>query len=284
MPEQQIMKQFNRYLFLFIFLFCSSLLKAQFDNEKYCKESFLIGTLDEYMGYQRTFTNGNNFYYQRVDIMGKEDLKNALFIDSLFCSDYTDITIVNNGAPKGIKIYSPSLSLKIDDYYNYKPQHHWTSQGDTIYGGDIKKEKFESEKQKLSFILGAYLRYRINKDRINSTIQFLKKGNFLEENKEYENVSFGFSMPNAPSKAKICVDLLKDLGCKDVEYIISKGYIPVGHFVIFIPSDKIREVIDDAEYLCQYIETINTNYVEFTPNGQKFIWDEPVRPSFPRLK
>jgi len=113
--------QFNRYFFLFIFLLYSFLLKAQFDNKKYDKECFLIGTLNEYMGYQRTFTNEDAFYYQRIDIMGQSELRNALFIDSLFNMDYSDITIVNNGASQGIKIYSPTLSLKIDNYYNYAP-------------------------------------------------------------------------------------------------------------------------------------------------------------------
>src|SRR5262249_2209987 len=110
-----------RYLFLLSFLLNSFVSNAQFDDKKYDKESFLIGFLNEYMGYQRTFTNGDDFYYQRVDIMGKEELKKALFIDSLFSSGYPDITIVNNGAPMGIKLYSPTLSKKIDTYYEYKP-------------------------------------------------------------------------------------------------------------------------------------------------------------------
>jgi len=273
------MKQFNRYFFLFIFLFSSCLLKAQFDNEKYDKESFLIGTLNEYMNYQRTFTNGDSFYYQRVDIMGQDELKNALFIDSLFSSDYPDITIVNNGASLGIKIYSPTLSSKIDNYYNYKPSIMMTMQHDTIYGGSVKKEMFKTEKQKLSFLLGVYLRYGRNKDMTNSRIQFFKKDNYLSKDKKLENVSVGLSMANAPSKAQACVEILKDLGCIDVEYVVLKG-VPVGHHVIFIPSDKIQKVIDDAECLGKCIETIDTNHVIFTPNGTKFIWVEPAKPPF----
>ena len=275
------MKKINRYLFLFVFLFCSFLLKAQFDNKKYDKESFLIGTLNEYMGYQRTFTNGDNFYYQRVDIMGENDLKHALFIDSLFSLDYSDITIVNNGAPQGIKLYSPTLSSKIDNYYHYEPTVIKTRQGDIVYSGSQKKEQFKTEKQKLSFMLGAYLRYGVDKDRTNLIVQFLKIANLLDENKEYENGAYVFSMPNAPNKANVCAELLKDLECKDVEYVISNR-IPVGYYVIFIPSDKIREMITDVEILNEYIETINTDHVEFTSNGTKYIWVEPERPSFPQ--
>ena len=75
------MKPFSCYLSPFIFLFLSLPLVAQFNGGKYDKEIFLIGTLNDYMGYQRTFTNGNGFSYQKVDDMST---KHALFIDSLF--------------------------------------------------------------------------------------------------------------------------------------------------------------------------------------------------------
>lgn len=265
------MAQFYRYLFLFTLLFCSLLSKAQFDGEKYDKESFLIGMLNEYNGYQRTFTNRDDSYYQRVDIMS---LKNSLFIDSIFNLDYTDITIVNNGA-----LYSPTLSLKIDDYYNYKPKGITTLPGDTIYGGNLKKEKFKTEKQKLSFLLGAYLRYGEDKVKTNSIIQLLKIEKLLNKEKEYENVSHGLFMPNATTKAKICVEFLKDLACKDVEYVYRKS-IPAGNYVLFIPYNTILEVINEAKRLKKYIEKIDINHVEFTPDGTKFIWKEPAKPAF----
>ena len=268
------MKYFNQYLILLIFLTISFSSKAQFDEKRYDKESFLIGTLNEYMGYQRTFSNGDNSLYQRVDIMRQENLKKVLFIDSLFSINYPDITIVNNGAPLGIKLYSPTLSLKIDDYYNYKPQLHWTSQGDTTYSGELKKEKFETEKQKLSFLLGAYLSYGVDKDITNLLLKFHEKDNNLDG---YENISVSFSMPNAPTKAQTCVEILKDLGCNNVEYFVLKEYIPVGYQIIFIPTKKIQKVIDEAVRLREYIETINTDDVEFTPEGTKFIWDEPKK-------
>jgi len=247
------MNQLVRYLFLIFFLFCSSFLKAQFDNQKYDKEFFLIGTLNEYMGYQRTFTNADDFYYQRIDIMGKKDLQKALFIDSLFNVDYPDITIVDNGASLGIKMYSPTLSKRIDDYYNYATSGIMTVKRDTVYMGKLKKEKFVTEKQIVSFLMGAYLSYGEYNDR--------------------------FSMPNAPSKARLCEEFLKGLGCENVDYNYVNS-IPAGNYVTFKPSKKIIEVLNDAELLRAYIGTINTNHVKFTPDGAKFIWKEPNNPSF----
>ena len=284
---------FYRYLFLFVFLFCGFLLKAQFDDEKYDKESFLIGTLHEYNNYLRTFTNdGIGSYYQRVDrFLGQNELQNALFIDSLFNSDYSDITMRRlglNPTQGGVDMYSPALSLKIDEYYNYEPtdrntgDHPVTFKSDVIYMGLLKKEQFETEKQKLSLLLGVFLSYGNDRDRTNSVIPLLKRENLLEENKEYENVSYGLPMVFAPAKANTCVELLKDLGC-EVEHVVRSTTIPAnGGFVIFIPSDKVQIVIDEAERLKKYIETIDTDHVDFTPDGTKFIWIDPVLPFFSR--
>ena len=79
---------------LVVMLLTSTLLcKAQFNSEKYDKEAFLMGTLSDYMGYQRTFNaNSVSSLYQRVDICRKKGSLNfALFIDSLFSSEYSDM-------------------------------------------------------------------------------------------------------------------------------------------------------------------------------------------------
>ena len=52
--------------------------------------------------------------------------------------------------------------------------------------------------------------------------------------------------------------------------------------MIFTPNDSILEVINEAERLKKYIKKIDTNHVEFTPNGTKFIWKELVKPTLPK--
>ena len=73
--------------------------------------------------------------------------------------------------------------------------------------------------------------------------------------------------------------ILKDFACENIKYFHTKS-IPNGNFVFFKPSPIIQEIINDTERLNKYIETINTDIVEFTPDGTKYIWDEPVAPSF----
>ena len=245
-----------------------------FDNEKYDKEYFLLGMLDEYLGYSRTFT-GSDYLNQKVDITTtKLELKYLLFIDSLFNLEYSDITIVDNGS--NIKICSPALSKRIDDFYIYKESNWRTKENDTVYYGYLNNEKFETPKQKLSFLLGAYVRYGKNVDALSAMISWFKKEDLLDKNKTFDNVSNAIEMGNSWVKLNFCSEILGDFYCKDIE-IISISTFPTLNYVFFAPSDIIQEVISEAERLKRQIETINTN-VNFTRDGSKFIWDGSREP------
>ncbi len=270
------MKPFSCYLSPFIFLFLSLPLVAQFNGGKYDKEIFLIGTLNDYMGYQRTFTNGNGFSYQKVDDMST---KHALFIDSLFSPDYTDITLMSYGGDGRVTMYSPSLSRRIDDYYDYKLSSTRTLAGDTIYYGKVSGENFKTKKQKLSFLLGAYVSDGMSSGRTNNIVQTLRK-----KPDEYVKVLYGFSIPNSVGKAQLCAELLKELGCEEVEYVHRNTTIPHGHFVIFSPSKKMRKLMQEARRLEADIESIRTGHVQFTADGTKYVRREvPKRTPDPNI-
>ena len=228
------MSHLNRYLFLAASLVCSLLSKAQFDSEKYDKESFLLGMLDEYMGYQRVFKPGvDDFNYHRVDIYGQGDLKTVVFIDSLFHADNPDIYIVNNGASKGLKLYSSTLSAAIDKYFDYKPSWSKTLKGDTIYSGDLRQEMLKTEKQKLSYLLGAFLRFgdcetkegepgkdkKILMDKYPDRPQIHMMDRLDPNKKDAKCIKYSIETPNAPRKAQLCTRLLMELGCEEVQYI-----------------------------------------------------------------
>lgn len=254
------MKQINSCLLFVLFSFFSLLAKAQFDVEKYDKECFLVGTLDEYMGYDRTFeVKGEDAFYQRVEKYRLNELSTVLFLSSLFDSDYQDISIVKteNIVPE-IAIYSPGLSAEVDKYYNYEPKVACTAQGNRVYSGKVSGEKIETEKLKLSFLLGAYLCYGKACDN--------------------EIGKYRFFMTNAQNKSKLIADLLLKLGCRHIEYLVRSDYIPNGYYVTFTPSAKMQTVINEAERLREYISKIDTRDVEFTADGKKFILKE-----FPKL-
>ena len=212
----------RRTLFLLALLFYTILSYGQFNITKYNKESFLIGTIDDYMGHQQTFTKSvDSFYYQMVDIYFQEEKNKALLIDSLFKDENPDMNMIDNGAPKGIKLYSSTLSKKIDQYYIYKPSGLYTIYYDTVYTGYLNKDMIKTSKQKLSFLAGVFFRQGVTTDAKEFIIR----------------------IPNSVSKAKLCAEFLKEFDCKNVEYKIMSGYIPVGHNVTFEPSEKIRGII-----------------------------------------
>jgi hypothetical protein len=293
------MNHLSRYLFVAIFIFCNLLMKAQFDTQKYDKESFLLGTLNEYMGYQRVFKAGvDDFDYHQVDICLQSNLKDLLFIDSLFHADCPDIYIVNNGASIGLKLYSTTLAAAIDKYYEYKPSWNKTLKGDTIYSGEFKKEMLKTEKQKLSFLLGAFLRFgacetkegepgkdkKIMMEKYPDRPYIHMMDRIDPNKKDAKCIKYCIETPNAPFKAQLCAQLLMEFGCEEVQYIFYKGYFPVSYFAIFKPSSKIEEMIEDAELLKKQIGEINTEQVKFTPDGKKYVWIEPVRPPLKRGK
>jgi hypothetical protein len=211
------------------------------DSPDFDKECFLIGTLDDYMGHQQSFTvkldidsgfieyytdkekiTPDSSCYQRVDFYFQQEEKIASLIVSLFRNEYPDLILKNSGAQEGraIYIYSASLSKVVDGYFDYKPTGR-TIHLDTIYSGHLMKDKIITHKQKTSFLLGAFLRYGIATD-----------------SKEYV-----LSIPNSRGKAELCEEILKEFGCKNVVYTILKDYIPVGHKVSFEPSEEVGKII-----------------------------------------
>lgn len=252
-------------MLIFFFLFVCLSAEAQFDSEKYDKERFLVGALDEYPDRQPAFTAViNEFSAYKTE---EGDLKSLLFIDSLFNSDYPDIYIVNDSASRGIKLYSSKLSSEIDKYYEHK------------YLKELKKEMFETEKQMASFLLGAFLRNGICETRAGEVrsdkLAVLKNApdthyvhlidkvlDLIEETDsgktDKECIKYCFWLPNGPNKAKLCAELLKEFDCEEIESVSYEDVTPHPYFVIFKPSRKMREIIDDAGDLEEFISKMST--------------------------
>jgi hypothetical protein len=178
-------------------------------TKKFDPESFLLGTLDDYMG--RIPSD------DQVDTYRQQDKTLALFIDTLFSRTYPDLYLTDSGAPKGLTLHSPQLSKAINACYDYETGP-----------GTLKADKFPTKKQKTSFLAGTILRYGI-----------------LNTNK---SGVYCIALPNSHSKAGLCEHFLKELGCKNVEYHIQHGHIPAGHLVYFQASSKIHKIIRNLEH------------------------------------
>ncbi len=232
-------------LFLFLFaLFCngqSSEIKVDYDY-------FLLGTLNDYMGREKYKEIVN-----RVDEYSQNSKSLVLFIDSVSKDNYPDLIVTTNKKTGRLELQSKLLSQKMNDFYFFKPSGRGSYSGeadfetlnldsltntpefyktyfDTIYTGRIKGDIFKNDTDRFSFIAGAYIRFGGEKDSLY-----------------YINVA------NSISKVKVATEQLKELKCTNIEYVMKKGYIPVGHTVYFTPTDELKS----------YFEAINRSLQGF---------------------
>ena len=229
-------------LILMPFLLCLiQLSNGQTSNIKIDKNYLLLGTLSDYMGREKYKEIDN-----RVDEYSKNKKALVFFLDSLFKDIYLDLRFFTNEKTGRFEIYSKTLAEKINEYYIYKPsgravycgksdfttlnldsltktKNFYATNFDSVYTGRLRTDIFKNDLQKLSFITGAYIRFG-----------------------EATDSTFCIRMYNSVSKARICVNLLKEMKCSNVEYEILRN-IPVNNIIHFTPTYE----------LMNYFTTIN---------------------------
>jgi hypothetical protein len=237
------MKNLITFILILSLFSCEKKEKTSIDNEY-----FLIGTLRDYMGREKYEEE-----IERVDEYYQSEKKLCLAIDSIFKKKYPDLVFSSSvhkiSKKDEYRLYSKKLAKKIESFYNYKYSGRGIAKKfidfdsmnldslmnnmgdffeknyDTIYVGNLKLKLFETEKQKLSFITGAYVRYGSQVDSL-----------------------YRIKVFNSSSKVKVLEELLKDIGCTKVEYDIEQS-IPMGHTVSFIPTSKLIGYFEKHEKL-----------------------------------
>ncbi len=215
-------------------LFCN----AQSSDIKIDYDFFLLGTLNDYMGREKYKEIDN-----RVDEYSQNSKSLVLFLDSVFQDKYPDMIITTNKKTGRLELLSMLLSQKINEFYFYKPSGRGAYSGkadfktlnfdsltnipdfltthfDTIFTGRIKGDIFKNDTERFSFIAGAYIRFGGEKDSL-----------------------YYISVANSISKVRVATEQLKDLKCTNVEYVMKKGYLPVGHTVYFTPTEELKNYL-----------------------------------------
>lgn len=186
-------------------------------------ESFLLGTLHDYMG-RRVSQNDED----KIDDYGFFEKSLVLKIDSLFKANYDDLLIKKIEPVQiigyGYRINSKKLAAKINSNYTYK-EYSWSQKKDTTFYGKLKENVFENELKKISFIIGAYSHFGEQKDK-----------------------RYSLRFVNSLSKFAECEKILKELGCKKVEIKIIKA-IPTTQLIFFNPSKKLELYFEKYNYL-----------------------------------
>ena len=208
---------------------------------------FLLGTLNDYMGREKY----KEIDY-RVDAYSQNHASLAFYLDSVFKDAHPDLIVTVNKKTNRIELYSESLAQRMDDFYYFqatgrgsynrqddlrtlnldsltKTPDFLTTHFDTIFTGRIDEGIFRNDSEIFSFIAGAYMRFGGKMDSL-----------------------YYIDITNSLSKVRVLNDLLKEIKCTNVEYVMKKGYIPVGHTVYFTPTDKLEEYfeITNRDFQC----------------------------------
>jgi hypothetical protein len=221
-----------------ILFLCALFCNGQYAEIKIDYDFFLLGTLNDYMGREK-----NKKVVNRVDEYNQNSKSLVLFIDSVFKDKYQDIVVTTNKETDRMELHSKLLSQKMNDSYFYKPSGHGAYIGeadfstlnfdslenapgfpwtyfDTIYAGSIKEDIFKNDIERISFISGAFIRFGGEQDSL-----------------------YYISVANSVSKVRVASEQLKNLKCTNVEYVVKKDYIPVGHTVYFTPTEELKNYL-----------------------------------------
>ena len=201
------------------------------------EEYFLVGTLNDYNGrklYKKNRGIVDNYYFYEAQLFQS--------VNSLFESTYPDLKTTEH--ENGFQIHSKILAEKIESFYSYHPSGAMVYNGeddlstldldslvdspefyinnfDTVYMGTLKKDIFKTDGQKASFITGAYVRYGWKADS-----------------------QYHIKLYNAQNKMSVLNDLLRHLGCADVNQKINEEHIPASQTISFTPTKRLKEYLE----------------------------------------
>jgi hypothetical protein len=245
-----------------------------YDNFKdFDRECFLIGALNDINGHYQTFTanKSSDEIDDKVKWLYRKDLKFipdtmrcqrittfpdwrdeslALFITALFKNDYPDLRalrvysispfvryyggeiksyenkdpVCNYATKYEVELFSSSLAKTVAGYYNfdYDNVSAISSGGDIGYSGVINREKISTEAQKMSFLAGVFIRH-----------------DGWDKSLDESNRSSIKKIHNSLSTTKMCIDILREFGCENVEDQTRFKE----EFIVFNASDKIKDLI-----------------------------------------
>ncbi|WNM18026.1 hypothetical protein [Flavobacterium capsici] len=197
------------FIFTLLLLYQFSFSQKDFKLDIDC---FLLGMFDDYNG--REIPLKHPFESTRINSFYCTEKKlKIIFVDSIKNNySLSDLEVKYN------TVYSKSLSKRLNKYYNINKDKDGGFIIDDIdyssYIMKLKRSSFLSNKKKVSFILGAFLRYgKIKNDR------------------------FEIDMANSLSHFDILVWSMKELGFKYKDEIPCPKCIPVGQIVNFEPTE-----------------------------------------------
>jgi hypothetical protein len=211
-------------IFFFLFGLIAIVSFNQRDDLVLDGESFLLGTVSDYMG-REVFTNEKD----KIEQYGfyEKSLVNKIYY--LLIEKYNDLLIKKFETSGDRVICSEKLAEKINSNYNYY-KSNITQNNDSVFYRKLKPNILKTELQKISFVVGAYARFGSHQDA-RYYIRFV----------------------SSMSHFDVCKKTLKELNCENIEVEITKT-IPESQLIYFKPSKEVMKYLVNYAYIRNQIE------------------------------
>jgi len=218
-------------LITLFFIFCGHLITyaQQFGEPYYIvgtkvdKTFYLLGTLDDYMG--RHYPKNNPFKRSYVIVLHKNRIGEIRRIEEIVGKKFTKRKERDNcrNCQDFYELKSRALARKVNHFYSFEKRTWKDLMGFHFYTGSLLCDKISiaTEQQQLSFIVGL----------------FLTSG-------ELQNEVYKITLFNSSDRFECAKTILMKLGAEITKEEIRQGEIPVGYFLEFKPSQKIKDAIE----------------------------------------
>ncbi|WP_177765682.1 hypothetical protein [Flavobacterium sp. I3-2] len=199
-------------------------------------DAFLVGSFSDYLG---------RFYYiekeTQIDRYSSKEKSLAKYISFFITNNYKVKNELVFKDDNNIELYVPNLAKRLHtNFYN----------GD----GQIIYEKFVTDEEKLSFLLGVYYRYG---EQLTDEIYQIK-------------------LVNSP-KQKVIYELLKDLGCEKIVFDSTQDKLPQTFTFYFVATPKMIKYFDHLKQekaqltfeTMSFIDDTNKDFENTSKKNQK---------------
>lgn len=201
---------------------------SSFSQEKDVDFSyFFYGTLSDYTGRQKCtkyFEDVDHYYPYEKDLM----YYNYEYLKEQYPNLWIDTETQTLKSKELTEEINKLFVFDFDDGFCTDRQDEKGDYIDSSFVGKIKTEIFKTKKQKISYIVGAYVRYGVKSDK-----------------------GYRINIANSLSTFPACMKLLKELGCKNIKSKIVEN-IPYNYNIWFTPTTEVKA------YLSKYMFLRNT--------------------------
>lgn len=171
---------------------------------------FVLGTLDEYLGWR---PHGGEYV---VDNYYPHERAVAERVATVVREEFPDAEVEREETGH-LKLRSQTLADTVERIYTAVAGER---EEGGFFGRELTAEAFSDDGQRRAYLAGAFLRYG-----------------------QTDGGKYWLRFANSGGKARLCAQLLRELGCSDAE-VSTEQTVPAGNTVTFTPTTELKALFD----------------------------------------